>query len=448
MNAVASQLQLQLNEQVAQVRERITRLKAKLRAVDAELDGISAERERYQLLSDICRALDKLQEQGAGHLFWGERAAAKDTAAHLERIRGSVSGFSEKIAAIEQRRQALAEQIQRQLLQFDLLSDELIEQQEREEAAKHEFVVNRELVLPYRPLVMPWAEERDDRRRFRKTLLLSLLVALCVGSLVGIWQLPLRDKADVTEIPERLVELVQRERPKPPEPKPVEQKKPERKEPEPEQKPAMPEPQQARAKAEQAGILAFKNTFADLMDDTAAQKLGADARIDQRGQQAVGDTRRSLVVAQARAGSGGINTAAISRDVGGTGKKVGGVQFTRVESSVGADMKDADRPLSGGPGPSRTDEEIQIVFDRYKAALYRIYNRELRNDPTLRGKMVLRLTIEPNGEVSACAIESTDLASVALKTQVVDRVRRFNFGPKENVPRITILYPIDFLPAA
>ena len=151
-------------------------------------------------------------------------------------------------------------------------------------------------------------------------------------------------------------------------------------------------------------------------------------------------------MAQARASSGGINTAAISRDVGGTGKKVGGVQFARVESSVG-NMKDAGRPLSDGPGPSRTDEEIQIVFDRYKAALYRIYNRELRNDPTLRGKMVLRITIEPNGEVSACRIESTDLASAALKAEVVERVRRFNFGPKDNVPKITILYPIDFLPA-
>jgi len=28
-----------------------------------------------------------------------------------------------------------------------------------------------------------------------------------------------------------------------------------------------------------------------------------------------------------------------------------------------------------------TDEEIQIVFDRYKASFYRLYNRELRNNP-------------------------------------------------------------------
>ena len=59
------------------------------------------------------------------------------------------------------------------------------------------------------------------------------------------------------------------------------------------------------------------------------------------------------------------------------------------------------RPVAGdGAQPGRTDEEIQIVFDRHKAALYRLYNRELRNDPTLKGQMILRLTIQPDGSVS------------------------------------------------
>jgi hypothetical protein len=34
-----------------------------------------------------------------------------------------------------------------------------------------------------------------------------------------------------------------------------------------------------------------------------------------------------------------------------------------------------------------------------------------------------------------------------LVVQIVDRVRTFDFGAKE-VPAITIVYPIDFLPAA
>ncbi|MGB5727133.1 MAG: AgmX/PglI C-terminal domain-containing protein, partial [Thiogranum sp.] len=100
------------------------------------------------------------------------------------------------------------------------------------------------------------------------------------------------------------------------------------------------------------------------------------------------------------------------------------------------------------PEAGRTDEEIQIVFDRYKAALYRIYNRELRKNPTLRGKILLRISIETSGAVSLCMVESTDLESPELVDRIVARIKRFNFGPKEGVPKMTILYPIDFLPAA
>ncbi|MHC4991531.1 MAG: AgmX/PglI C-terminal domain-containing protein, partial [Planctomycetota bacterium] len=107
-----------------------------------------------------------------------------------------------------------------------------------------------------------------------------------------------------------------------------------------------------------------------------------------------------------------------------------------------------ERPLSDGPGLARTDEEIQIVFDRHKAALYRLYNRELRRDPTLKGQMVLRMRIEPDGRVSLCELQATDMNAAELAAQVIARVKTFDFGAKEGVPSITILYPIDFLPAA
>jgi hypothetical protein len=104
--------------------------------------------------------------------------------------------------------------------------------------------------------------------------------------------------------------------------------------------------------------------------------------------------------------------------------------------------------MSGGMSAGRTDEEIQIVFDRYKAALYRLYNRELRKDPTLRGQLVLRLTIEPDGSVSLCELHQSDMDAPLLAEQVVDRVSTFDFGAKEDIVAITIIYPIDFLPAA
>jgi hypothetical protein len=215
-------------------------------------------------------------------------------------------------------------------------------------------------------------------------------------------------------------------------------------------------------------MLAFKNNFSEMLDDDMPSELGSDAKITNAGRQNPGGAAgtRSLIVAQANGGSGGIANFGISRGGSGNGSGSGsgrggngvgngsgraitggGVQVARAQSGIGTDMAGADRPLSKGAGPARTDEEIQIVFDKYKAALYRIYNRELRIDPTLRGKMVLALTIEPDGHVSACRVQSTDLNSDALSRDIVERVFKFNFGEKEGVPTTKILYPIDFLPA-
>jgi hypothetical protein len=199
-----------------------------------------------------------------------------------------------------------------------------------------------------------------------------------------------------------------------------------------------------------AGILAFKDKFKSLAQDDVAPRLGADARYgaaDDVGR----PSSRSTLTTNAPGSSGGINVASLNHSVGGGGGGGGsgmqGVSVGRATSSIGG-IGGGDRPKArGGPGPSRTDEEIQIVFDRYKASFYRLYNRELRNNPTLQGQMVLRLTIEPDGSVSMCALQSTNMNAPDLAAQVVGRVKTINFGAKEGVQAITIVYPIDFLPA-
>ena len=62
--------------------------------------------------------------------------------------------------------------------------------------------------------------------------------------------------------------------------------------------------------------------------------------------------------------------------------------------------------------------------------------------------MVLKLTIEPDGSVSFCTLQSSDMDAPTLADQVVERVTTFDFGAKEDIVAITIVYPIDFLPAA
>jgi len=198
------------------------------------------------------------------------------------------------------------------------------------------------------------------------------------------------------------------------------------------------------------GILAFRAKFASLAKDKIAPRLGADARYSEVD--AVGPaSSRSTLTTNTPGASGGINLASLSRSVGGGGGSGGGggiqgVAVGRATSSI-ASIGGGERPVAhGGPGASRTDEEIQIAFDRYKASFYRLYNRALRNDPTLKGQMVLRLTIQPDGSVSMCKLQSSDMNAPDLADQVVKIVLTINFGAKE-VQAVTISYPIDFLPA-
>src|SRR5467141_2729453 len=227
-------------------------------------------------------------------------------------------------------------------------------------------------------------------------------------------------------------------------------------------------PVEAKPKVGNAGILALKDKFASLAQDNVVVPLGADARhvaADEVGQ----PSARSLLTSNTPGSSGGINVASLSRSVGGGGGRgvdnggggvggrgtgadgggaggIGGVGVGRAVSSI-TPITGADRPKArGGPGPARTDEEIQIVFDRYKASFYRLYNRELRNNPALKGQMVLRLTIEPDGSVSMCKLQSSDMNAPDLADQVVKIVLTINFGAKQ-VQAVTISYPIDFLPA-
>ena len=64
-----------LKAQLRQARERLEALVQDLRAVDRELDGLSGEQPSYRLLEEACGALEQLNEQGEGGLFWGGGAS-------------------------------------------------------------------------------------------------------------------------------------------------------------------------------------------------------------------------------------------------------------------------------------------------------------------------------------------------------------------------------------
>jgi hypothetical protein len=455
--------------QIDEAQERLSGLQRDLQSVDGELASFAAQREQYRLLEDVCTSLETLEKLGAAEAFWGDRFAGDGGAQHLRVVRGRLAEFAAQVRTAEDKRRSILGHIAQGGEVLAILEGDLLDIEEEELERSYEWVVEREIgPLPDGPQLL-WARGGEEDLRLRKSLGTSLLVASLVASLLPLVHLPLPDVTQVEKVPERIVRFIEldQHRPVPPLPPPVEQPKP--KEPEPlvaEQRKAetpKPAPKPAeepkpveppRQRAQQAGILAFRESFATIAERRPAAKLGAQARVGNTGERVSGPPQRSLITSLASTGSGGINLASFSRDVGGDGGGGGaldGVDVGRVADSIGGAPGDRGGPAGSRSGTGalagRTDEEIQIVFDRYKAALYRLYNRELRNDPTLRGQMVLRLTIEPDGSVSMCKLQASDMNAPALAEQVVERVKTFAFGAKD-VPAITIVYPIDFLPAA
>jgi hypothetical protein len=464
MDVEAGQNREALAAQLAEAQERLAGLVRDLRAIDGELEELSTERQQHQLLGAACGALEQLAEIGGAELFWGDRAAAGQSKSQLLRVRSMVEGFEKRIGEIEERRQEVLDAVLQQQDDTDWLEGDVAEAEDEERRREHEWLIEREISeLPIRDVVMAWSRRTAEDARFRKWVANTLLIMLLFAIVIPQVEIPIFEpEVAPIDVSNRVAKLMMKPKPLPvraPEPVPVVA---EQKIQEPEKTvPELAKPKEGKGKGvtegpaegPAKGLLAFKDQIAGVKVNPQLARLGAEAHVTNAGASS-GAVERSMITSNARGSSGGINLAALSRGVnaGGSGGGKGGiqgVQIARATSNIAGGGGGSGATGQGGNGAiaGRTDEEIQIVFDRHKAELYRLYNRELRRDPTLRGQMILHLTIQPNGTVSMCQLRSSDMNAPDLGAQVVARVRGFDFGAKEGIGPVTILYPIDFLPA-
>ncbi len=315
--------------------------------------------------------------------------------------------------------------------------------------------------LPYyREYELPWSDDSGQERKFRRLLGIVFAIFLVLSIVWPFIPTPEVDPNEMEEISPRIAKLLLEQRPPPPPPP-----KPKEPEPEPEPDPiiepepekvveAEPEPEPepepidtaklAREKA-QAALLPFTEDLAKLADSNILEKV-VDSRPLTTSVGEAARNERSMITSKVGAASGGINTASLSRNTGGTG--LGGRTTTQIESpvsSVGQAGGGARRTGSSGKA-SRSREEIELVFDRNKGVIFALYNRALRSDPTLEGKLVLRLTIDPSGVVTFCEIISSELDNPELERRLVQRIKMFRFEDRD-VEAITTTKPIDFFPA-
>jgi TonB family protein len=235
----------------------------------------------------------------------------------------------------------------------------------------------------------------------------------------------------------------------------------------------------ARRKVAGIGLLAMNNDLQELHGAPIAVQLapvkqgpgvGTSVGVGVGAGTEAGVPVRSMITSNATNGSGGINTAGYSKNTGGGG--LAGQSLTMVEGVIGggggggaggggargrgdgtgsgvggAGGNGGGGSLTKGSGKaSRAIEDVRLVFERNKGSIYAIYNRALRDEPGLQGKVVLKLTIAPSGGITDLRIVSSELKMPDVEQKLLARIRTFDFGAKD-VNEMVVNYPLDFLPS-
>lgn len=348
---------------------------------------------------------------------------------------------------------------------------------------------------------LPWSSSYGEDSRFRKILIALLALYVVVAGFITLSKLPPAVHPEPKDLPPQLARVIlqKQELPKPVEApreiaKPVERKPaPEVERPKPKPVPPSRTPvppsraapvtgkaggreapielmQQAREKAQKSGVLQFKDDLAEMRESVDVSKVTRSNLTRATG--TAEKTERALIAGKATGGSGGINTAALSRDTGGIA--LSGRETTRIDSPGGlgglsaeaggrgrgegsgtgtgtgagkGSGKKGDLVSGSDSGGGRSDEAIRRTMDRQKGGIFAIYNRALRQDPTLQGKFVFEMVIEPSGEVSEVKLISSELRDNELVGKILARIRLIDFGAA-NVLRTRVNYSLDFLPNA
>jgi protein TonB len=300
-------------------------------------------------------------------------------------------------------------------------------------------------------LQLPWESSASEDARFRKILRNMLSAFLVFAVVVPFLQVAELTRVEQEELPPHLarVLLEQKVLPKPevvkPKPKPiVKPKVAEKPKPKPKPKPKLKQDvNQARKVAETSGVLAFQDDLMEMRDSVDLDSLSQTQT--RRGEESAQQVERSLITSGVAGSSGGIKTSALSRDTGGAA--LSSHEATKVSSTIARNTKSRASSGQSANLGGRSDESIRRVMDKNKGAIYSIYNRALRKDPLLQGKLVFEMLIDAGGSVTELKLLSSELSDEALSKKILSRIRLIQFGTEDAHPT-RVNYSFDFLPYA
>ena len=316
--------------------------------------------------------------------------------------------------------------------------------------------------LYYQQLALEWGPQKGFDKQFTLISVIVILTMLIIGVTLSSIPVPETKRAARNEIPERIANfLLEKKKAEPkveqPKPKPVVKPKPK---PKPKVKKEQPKKKsdkpltetqkKAREIAAESGLLALSEELSDLMDTSdISEMVGGKVVANNASAALVSNPDSELLLADVSQGSGGVNeseytvmvgkTALVSREVTQLNEPLAKLDSTDKNSK-------AKERSKSRTADARREEDITLIFDRNKGKLYSVYNRALRKNPGLKGKIILQLTIAPSGKVIKIKVVFSELDDPKLESGLLSRIKLFNFGAKD-VEQVTVTYPIEFLPS-
>lgn len=340
----------------------------------------------------------------------------------------------------------------------------------------------------YQELALDWHPQSKTDKSF--VLLVAATLALTMGfsMLMATIEVPVETIREKVKIPDRIAKFIlDKPKPKPkpkpvikeiPKPKPIKKEEPKPKKEVLKEKPKVTVKKQApkkervltdkqvkaRDKASKSGLLALSNELSDLMDTSSIDSMvgmklsKASGSPNSTAANLLASTNSNqALLSGTRKGSGGVSEANIGT-IGKSSVKLDKSEVAGAQQALLASREDtkivkgdskvdkSGKKTAKRTGNYRPEEDIAYVMDKNKSKLHALYRKARRTNPSIKGKIVLEITISPTGEVLKVNIASSELDDDKLERRIVSRVKKFNFGA-DNVKAVTVIYPIEFLPS-
>jgi TonB family protein len=94
----------------------------------------------------------------------------------------------------------------------------------------------------------------------------------------------------------------------------------------------------------------------------------------------------------------------------------------------------------------RDNDAVSAIVTSHKASIRMSYEKYLKRDPTLAGKITIRFTIAAGGTIASVTVVDNSTGNTDLEDEIVRKIRMWQFEPIPDGD-VTVTYPFVFAPA-